>query len=523
MKGLKCVIILGTLLSMTLCAMVPKDSKVQTDEGIGDPVEYRKSLYYSRAEVLRRRAHRNARKKKAALDKVEPEVSDKRTVIGKHGAYILSSEVNESGRTSLVYKAVRRGEKEYFAVKIGKKTFLEPELKMMKEVEKMKCGGLVSLVDHADLPDQKMFIVTPWYLGTLKDYLNFEAVKNRVDVLKKDMLYERRINAIKYILPDANRALRCLHFHKIVHRDVKAENIMYGMRNGNPYGVLLDLGNAIEEGAEQQLYFTRKCGDKFPVENGSVETQAPENDGCTWLNRKMDRETYPALRYSDMWSMGQIMLQTLDVLYVKESGGRLAIKTTGDVLRYDIWSDEEIEVHHEALLKELDTMETDERNSAAVEFNRLRHSLKEAIARSLAPVGKAKNRDYIFGEEDTRLKLSRVVSPLKFILGDSLTEPEPELGPKSMRGASHKSLKPTLSVEVDGEVAGLTSQVSTHVSPVFSPRNSPVPGETFSLEEKGPHDVDTFSGTSAVSHSSFRFVAAKDTIFPAAATPDSGL
>jgi len=139
-----------------------------------------------------------------------------------------------NGKFGILKRAYNTKLKKYFAIKIIKKTYnIEDDDKIINEINIMKNIDHPNIIHFQNNFEDKLnyYIVMELFPG--KDLLEvlLEEEKNTFEEKKTLQIMKIIINAVAY-----------LHYKKIVHRDIKLENIMYKEINNNMIIKLIDFG-----------------------------------------------------------------------------------------------------------------------------------------------------------------------------------------------------------------------------------------------------------------------------------------
>jgi len=137
--------------------------------------------------------------------------------------YTLGEEIGRGG-FSIVYKGVRINDAEKVAVKVIHKKMIQEDMKLLKrELEKMKelqHPNIVKLIETFE--DNEYAYIVMELVNSGKEL--FDCIVDRGFYSEKSTII-----IIKQIL----EALKCIHEHKIIHRDIKPEKILYTEENGD--------------------------------------------------------------------------------------------------------------------------------------------------------------------------------------------------------------------------------------------------------------------------------------------------
>eukprot|EP01083_Nonionella_stella_P018956 52748_1 len=135
--------------------------------------------------------------------------------------YRLSTKLGD-GAFAMVHKCYRRSDKKPFAVKIIRKKFLNPEeLRSIKaEIQILKNISHPNIINLIDSFDDGNTVYMVLELCAKNDLFNALITS------KHTRFTEQKAAEIIYTL---SNALRYLHQNFIVHRDMKPENILFGM------------------------------------------------------------------------------------------------------------------------------------------------------------------------------------------------------------------------------------------------------------------------------------------------------
>ena len=132
----------------------------------------------------------------------------------------------KSGSFGEVFTAVRKGEKETYAMKVMKiddnvdEKFINNEISLMKTICTLSHPNIVQYIDHFWDKGKKQCIIIMEYCpkGSLEKALRrFSDAGERIP--EKDIL--------KYLF-DILSGVEFIHQQKIVHRDLKPKNILLG-------------------------------------------------------------------------------------------------------------------------------------------------------------------------------------------------------------------------------------------------------------------------------------------------------
>jgi len=238
------------------------------------------------------------------------------------------------------------------------------EIVILKQAKKVKQRHVSKIIDifgdrHAKTPDElkSIFIVMPLYIPGSLEYFEVEDLQT-----------------FKIIAGHTVNALHFLHAHKIMHRDIKKENIFYHAATQKAY--LADLGQA------------RRFQEKGMSGNGEIGTRcylAPEimqgkdydytadvySLGQSWYEMLCLSDNKTLFPYSQSGGKRHIeMARTLDEYAVKKREGRLTQEDINSMSfahsrwelcyeKKDLWRDENIVHILEQSLKFLPTERAD--------------------------------------------------------------------------------------------------------------------------------------------------------------------
>lgn len=192
--------------------------------------------------------------------------------------YVLSLKILGKGSFSTVFEckntsnAIRYAAKQYTKRLVyGMESLLQSEFEILKKVS-FGHKNVLSLVDYFET-EKHLYLVTTLALGgDLFDRITDSCQGRLSPAETRDTL-----------LPVLS-ALSYLHSNKIVHRDVKAENILFASRSSKPRLVIL---------ADFGLAKILKDSDSFVEQGGTLSYMAPE---CL----VQASPSYPV----DMWAVG---------------------------------------------------------------------------------------------------------------------------------------------------------------------------------------------------------------------------
>lgn len=237
------------------------------------------------------------------------------------GAFQIEAEIGQGG--SAVVYAARRGA-ERLALKVQREVEPDlPTLRFLDEAHKLARihhPAIVAVVDSGQLPDGRAFVAMPLLDG---ETLAVRIARGPMDVAEALRIFGAVASGV-----------RALHEAGLVHRDIKAENVM--LIGDPPSPVLLDLGIAKDLHAESST--TTQKG----VVRGTPATMAPER----FFGK-------PATVASDVYELGVLLHQMLTGRLPWTDGSdteaRLAVKS----LR--TWSETIPQAIDEAVLQALAT------------------------------------------------------------------------------------------------------------------------------------------------------------------------
>ncbi|KAK9537252.1 hypothetical protein VZT92_004885 [Zoarces viviparus] len=176
------------------------------------------------------------------------------------------------GRFSVVRKCLNKSTKKEVAVKfVSKKMQKKEQVAHEADVlQRVQHHQLVALLDTYESPTSLMLILEQLEDGRLLDYL-----------VAHDELMEEKV---AFFIRETLEALQHLHTCRVVHLDLKPENIMVDLHSPTPGIKLIDLGDAVQLSAQRRYVHLLL---------GNPEFAAPE----------LIRGT-PVSVATDVWSVG---------------------------------------------------------------------------------------------------------------------------------------------------------------------------------------------------------------------------
>lgn len=210
-----------------------------------------------------------------------------------------------AGTFSAVYKAKRKSDGLIVAIKMIEVQSREEISLIYNEVEVLKhlMGGHPSIPETYDFfSEGPVFFLIMEYLDdfiTLLEWTNtyapilFYGTQNGDDI---QGLVKTREEYISIILKKILSSLNFLHSKRVVHRDLKLENIMINPKNFSIK--LIDFGFSV---ISESMVWTTICG--------SFEYMAPEilRDLIRNSNSKEEDSTMPYSLQSEVWPLGVIL------------------------------------------------------------------------------------------------------------------------------------------------------------------------------------------------------------------------
>ncbi|KAM6954826.1 kalirin isoform 1-T1 [Lycodopsis pacificus] len=183
------------------------------------------------------------------------------------------------GRFSVVRKCLNKSTKKEVAVKfVSKKMQKKEQVAHEADVlQRVQHHQLVALLDTYESPTSLMLILEQLEDGRLLDYL-----------VAHDELMEEKV---AFFIRETLEALQHLHTCRVVHLDLKPENIMVDLHSPTPGIKLIDLGDAVQLSAQRRYVHLLL---------GNPEFAAPE----------LIRGT-PVSVATDVWSVGVLAYVTL--------------------------------------------------------------------------------------------------------------------------------------------------------------------------------------------------------------------
>ena len=152
------------------------------------------------------------------------------------------------GLTSEVYRGINRYTNEYVAIKIIKKKkphkyFIQNEIENLKTLSGHP--NIIKLLDSYEF-DLEFILVFEYIELTLKNYIKLN--KNNLST-----------NIIKHIIKQLISISELLYKYKIIHHDIKSENILVKLETNNilPQIILCDFGFSI---SSTQIPHRKLCG-----------------------------------------------------------------------------------------------------------------------------------------------------------------------------------------------------------------------------------------------------------------------
>ncbi|KAG1055859.1 hypothetical protein G6F43_002200 [Rhizopus delemar] len=214
-------------------------------------------------------------------------------VIGKQIGSFRISKLLGVGAFSKVYVGDHLEEKKFYALKIIQKGKLLNDARIRSSIEREI--GILKYIDHTNIVHLEATMETEQFICIVLEYVEGGELFDFVQKMHyQSRLVQQKVNEvmIKSLFLQLVNAVRWLHEHHIVHRDLKLENILIHKQNEQVTLKITDFGLARVVDPEAPLLTTR-CG--------SEEYAAPEIvQGKEYDGRK-----------TDTWALGIILYALL--------------------------------------------------------------------------------------------------------------------------------------------------------------------------------------------------------------------